>query len=57
TLVAVGAGRAGGQAERRNGGTAVGGQEETVAGADTTDAPDQSPRAVAALPPYRPTAG
>jgi 8-oxo-dGTP pyrophosphatase MutT (NUDIX family) len=62
TLVAIGAGRAGDQAERRNGGTAVDGHEETgkEVGAETSntegDTVDEGSAATAAVPPYRPTA-
>jgi 8-oxo-dGTP pyrophosphatase MutT (NUDIX family) len=66
TLVAVGAGRAGGEAERRKGGTAVSPNKEIAEGGtpEATDAVDKSPPETTApsqtsgqaLPPYRPTA-
>ena len=61
TLVAIGAGRqadgrTGEQAERRKGGTAVGGDEETTVSTEMTDAVDEAIPATTAVPPYRPTA-
>ncbi len=58
TLVAVGAGRADGQAVRRKGGTAVGRDEETAEAAtvETADAAAENAPEATAVPPYRPTA-
>ncbi|HEY5940504.1 MAG TPA: NUDIX domain-containing protein, partial [Gemmatimonadales bacterium] len=58
TLVAIGAGRPGGQAERRNDGTAVGGDDETAkeGSAKTTHGVDEGSPATTAVPPYRSTA-
>jgi 8-oxo-dGTP pyrophosphatase MutT (NUDIX family) len=68
TLVAVGAGRSGGRAERRNGGTAVGGTRELgersegsnvlepMQKGDASQEAAAAPEATA-VPPYRRTAG
>ena len=58
TLVAVGAGRAGGQAERRKGGKAASGIEDTsdAATPGETEAVEETSAQSTALPPYRPTA-
>ncbi|MGH7510086.1 MAG: NUDIX hydrolase [Gemmatimonadales bacterium] len=58
TLVAVGAGRPGGQAVGRKGGTAVGGEETTEeAGGAKPNAVEEIAPEPTAVPPYRPTAG
>ena len=58
TLVAVGAGRGGGRAERRHGGTAVDGNEEIANQPDAAipDTVEEDSPATTAVPPYRPTA-
>ncbi|HEY8196056.1 MAG TPA: NUDIX hydrolase [Gemmatimonadales bacterium] len=58
TLVAIGAGRAGGATEGRQGGKAVSRDEETSEAATVgrADAVEEPPSETTGLPPYRPTA-